>query len=227
MSRNRLLPPLVVQEKSTMNNNLIPLEIEVKFYLSDKKSFEDRLHHFGAQLTHARVFEANYRFDTPELQLSHAHRVLRLRRDENSIITFKGPSFPQDGATAREEIEFQVSDFDAARQLLEALGFKESVRYEKWRTTYLLEDLEITLDEMPFGNFTEIEGGDSSQIQRIAARLALDWSARINASYMMLFEQVKKSKKMDIANLTFDAFLNLSVSADDLGVRVADKPVYL
>lgn len=205
--------------------NPIPLEIEVKFYLSDKKCFEDRLQQIGAQLSHARVFEANYRFDTPDLQLSHAHRVLRLRRDENSIITYKGPSFLQDGATAREEIEFQVSDFDAARHLLEALGYEESVRYEKWRTTYLLDGLEITLDEMPFGNFTEIEGGDSSQIQRTAARLGLDWSARINASYMTLFEQLKKSKKVELANLTFEAFRGLSVFADELGVRIADKPV--
>lgn len=209
-----------------MNTNPIPLEIEVKFYLSNKKSFEDRLQQIGAQLAHARVFEVNYRFDTPDLQLSREHRVLRLRRDENSIITYKGPSFLQDGATAREEIEFQVSDFDAARQLLEALGFKESVRYEKWRTTYLLDGLEITLDEMPFGNFTEIEGGDSSKIQHTAARLALDWSARINASYMMLFEQVKKSKKIDIANLTFDAFRALPVSAEELGVQIADKPLF-
>jgi len=210
-----------------MNSNPIPLEIEVKFYLSDKKSFEDRLRQVGAQLAHKRVFEANYRFDTPDLQLSHEHRVLRLRQDEDLIITYKGPSFLLDGATAREEIEFHVSDFDAARRLLEALGYKEIVRYEKWRTTYLLDGLEITLDEMPFGCFTEIEGGDSTQIQRTAARLALDWSARINASYMMLFEQVKMSKKVDITNLTFDAFRALPVSAEDLGVQIADKPVFL
>jgi len=210
-----------------IKNNPIPLEIEVKFYLSDKKAFEGRLQQLGAQLAHLRVFEANYRFDTPELQLSREHRVLRLRQDEASIITYKGPSFLQDGATAREEIEFRVSDFNAARQLLEALGYKESVRYEKWRTTYLLDGLEITLDEMPFGNFTEIEGSDSSQIQSTAARLALDWSARINASYMMLFEQVKKSKNVAIANLTFEAFCALPVSADDLGVQIADKPVFL
>jgi adenylate cyclase class 2 len=127
----------------------------------------------------------------------------------------------------RDEIEFAVSDFNAAWQFLEALGYKESVRYEKWRTTYLLDELEITLDEMPFGNFTEIEGNDPAQIQRTATKLALDWSARINSSYMVLFDQVRRNKNMTISNLTFEDFRDISVSADDLGVKAADKPYFL
>ena len=133
----------------------------------------------GAVLERERTHEVNYRFDTPEMTLSRQHRVLRLRQDNASILTYKGPSRTHDGVSVREEIEFEVSDFTAARQLLEAIGYQESVRYEKWRTIYVLDDLEITLDEMPFGNFTEIEGGDPLAIQHTASKLALDWSTRI------------------------------------------------
>jgi adenylate cyclase, class 2 len=202
----------------------IPVESEVKFYLSDKTSFEDRLCRIGARLLHERVQEINYRFDTPQMTLSTEHRVLRLRQDGAIRITYKGPSSLQEGVTVRDEIEFEVSDFTSARQLLEALGYIESVRYEKWRTTYLFDDLEITLDEMPFGNFTEMEGNDPGQIQRTAIKLALDWSTRINSSYMMLFDQVRRNKNMTIANLTFEDFRNVSVTADELGVKAADKP---
>ncbi len=205
----------------------IPVESEVKFYLSDKSSFEDRLRRVGGLLLHERVHEVNYRFDTPQMDLSREHRVLRLRQDEATLITYKGPSSLQEGVTVRDEIEFEVSDFTAARQLLEALGYKESVHYEKWRTTYYLDDLEITLDEMPFGNFTEIEGNDPGQIQRTAIKLALDWSARINSSYMMLFDQVRRNKNINLVNLTFEDFSNINISADELGVRAADKPYFL
>ena len=204
----------------------IPLEVEVKFYLSDKASFEDRLRRIGAVLERERTHEVNYRFDTPEMTLSRQHRVLRLRQDVASILTYKGPSSSQDGVSVREEIEFEVSDFTAARQLLEAIGYKESVRYEKWRTIYILDDLEITLDEMPFGNFTEIEGGDPLAIQHMSSKLALDWSTRITASYMVLFDQVKKQKNADILNLSFADFHDIHVTPQDLGVKPADTPLF-
>lgn len=208
-------------------SNVILLEIEVKFYLSDKTSFEDRLRRIGARLHIERTFEKNYRFDTPELSLSRGHRVLRLRQDSASIITYKGPSTLQEGISAREEIEFEVIDFAAARQLLEALGYQESVRYEKWRTTYILDALEITLDEMPFGNFSEIEGSHPQEIKLAATKLGLDWSAHINSGYMMLFDQVRKSKKNNIPNLTFEDFRGIAVTADELGVKPADKPLIM
>lgn len=207
-------------------NNLFH-EVEVKFYLSDRSSFENRLRQIGADLIHDRVFEKNYRFDTPDLSLSREHRVLRLRQDDASIITYKGPSTIVDGVADRQEIEFTVSDFDAARQLLESLGYQESISYEKWRTTYLLDELEITLDEMPFGNFTEIEGGDPKAIQSAARKLALEWSTGITESYLMLFDRVKKQKKMELRDLTFAAFHDIPVTPQDLGVKPADKPFFL
>ena len=206
--------------------NDIPLEVEVKFYLSDKASFEDRLRRVGAVLERERTHEVNYRFDTPDMKLSHEHRVLRLRQDTASILTYKGPSRAQDGVSVRDEIEFEVSDFTAARQLLEAIGYKESVRYEKWRTIYILDELEITLDEMPFGNFTEIEGGDPLAIQRTSSKLALDWSTRITSSYMVLFDQVKKQKNADIPNLSFADFRDIHVTPQELGVKPADTPLF-
>jgi len=202
-------------------------EVEVKFYLSDRSSFEDRLRRIGAELIHERVLEKNYRFDTPDLALSREHRVLRLRQDDASIITYKGPSTIVDGVVDRQEIEFTVSDFNAARQLLESLGYQQSISYEKWRTTYLLDELEITIDEMPFGNFTEIEGGDAKSIQSVARKLALEWSAGITESYLMLFDRVKNQKKMDLRDLTFAAFHDIQVSPRDLGVKPADTPLFL
>ena len=54
--------------------------------------------------------------------------------------------------------KFEVSSFDNAKALLEALGYRVSVMYEKYRTTYDWGGCEVTLDEMPYGDFAEIEG---------------------------------------------------------------------
>jgi adenylate cyclase, class 2 len=204
-----------------------PLEIEVKFYLTDILSYEKRVRSIGATLVRPRTREVNYRFDTPEMHLAREHRVLRLRQDNSIIITYKGPTEVKDGVSVRPEIELEVNDFQAASDLFEALGFRLSLKYEKWRTIYQLGDLEITLDEMPFGNFTEIEGGDSSLIQKTASLLALDWKTGITDSYLLLFDHLKSNKNLEIKDLTFEALKNMTVTPVDLGVKPSDLPRFL
>ncbi len=204
-----------------------PVEVEIKFYLADMNAYEKRVRSIGSNLVRERTLEVNYRFDTPDMSLTREHRVLRLRQDNAAILTYKGPSQVKDGANLRPEIEFEVSDFSAARALLEALGYRLSVKYEKWRTIYQLDGLEISLDEMPFGNFTEIEGGDPKILQKTASLLALDWNAGITKSYLLLFEQLKKNRGLKLKDLTFEALREIAVSSTDLGVKVSDIPKYL
>lgn len=204
-----------------------PLEVEVKFYLTDMKAFEKRVRSIGAVLARPRTREVNYRFDTPEMHLTREHRVLRLRQDNSVLLTYKGPTQVIDGVSVRPEIELEVNDFAAASDLLEALGFCMSLKYEKWRTIYHYGDLEITLDEMPFGNFTEIEGEDAAEIQKAASHLALDWSTGITDSYLLLFDHLKSSRDLKINDLTFEALKNVTVAPSDLGVKAADLPKFL
>ena len=204
-----------------------PLEVEVKFYLTDMNAFEKRVRSIGAALVRPRTREVNYRFDTPEMHLTREHRMLRLRQDNSVILTYKGPTQVIDGVSIRPEIELEVNDFAAASDLLEALGFCLSLKYEKWRTIYQYGDLEITLDEMPFGNFTEIEGGDSVEIQKTAAHLALDWNTGITDSYLLLFDHLKSTRGLTINDLTFETLRSITVSPSDLGVKAADLPKFL
>ena len=75
-----------------------------------------------------RLFELNLRFDTPEGELSRGRKVLRLRQDTQALLTFKGPAQDRSDVAARQEIEFTVSDFLAARHFLEALGYRVEAR---------------------------------------------------------------------------------------------------
>ncbi len=198
-------------------------EIEVKFYLHDLGKLENTLKIQGAVLSQERVHEVNLRFDTPDHALDKGLKVLRLRQDTRARLTYKGPGQVNAGAQQRLELEFTVSSFDAARAFLEALGYQVSVIYEKYRTTYDLEGTHITLDEMPYGSFAEIEGPDGETIQRVARRLGLDWEKRILDSYMALFGNVKNALHLDKRDLTFANFQGIQVSAQDLGVKFADS----
>lgn len=204
-----------------------PLEVEVKFYLTDMPSFEKRVRSIGASLVRPRTREVNYRFDTPDMALAREHKVLRLRQDNSILLTYKGPAEVVDNISMRPEVELEVNDFSAATSLLEQLGFRMSLKYEKWRTIYQLGELEIAIDEMPYGNFTELECADTALIRKTASLLAVDWSTGITDSYLLLFERMKNSKKLEINDLTFGALRNLSVTPQELGVKPSDLPKYL
>jgi adenylate cyclase class 2 len=197
-------------------------EIEVKFFVRDLPALEARLLQLGAQLETARTFEANLRFDTPARDLAREKRVLRLRQDQRARMTFKGPAQSGSEVNSRQEIEIEVSDFGAARRLLKALGYDVSAMYEKYRTSYSLDSVEVVLDELPYGTFIEIEGPGAGALRVIADKLQLRWDARISDSYLGLFERYCSLKNLRLVELSFEKFKELSVIPTDLGLTYAD-----
>jgi len=199
-------------------------ETEAKFYVQDLRGIKSRLRKMNVQLVHARVLEKNIRFDLPDRSLRKAGRVLRLRADDEARLTYKGASEKEQGVLSREEIEFVVEDFKQAERLLESLGYVCLIYYEKYRTTYRAGKVHIMLDEMPYGDFVEIEGPDLASIHRVADRLKLTWDAVIPTSYHFLFERVCEARKLEFRDLSFKNFKGLKIGAEDLGVKPADIP---
>jgi len=196
-------------------------ELEVKFYVPDLPAFEKRLVGQGAALELPRVHEVNLRFDTPSEELGRTYRVLRLRQDSQVRVTFKGPGIEKDGVQQRQELEFSVSDFAAAQAVFEALGYQVVVMYEKYRTTYALGDVLVVLDEMPYGNFIEIEGPAGESIQKAARQLGLNWERRNLESYVFMFERLRQAKGWTFRDLSFANFAGKAISPEDLGVQRA------
>ena len=196
-------------------------EQEVKFYLGDRPGFESRLLGVGAALRTGRVFEANLRFDDRDGSLTRAGRVLRLRQDEIVRLTYKGPTQFGHEVNVRAEIEFEASSFENARAFLEALGYQVSVRYDKYRTTYDLGPVEVVLDELPYGDFAEIEGPDTATIQTAADVLGLNWEARCADSYLGLFTLLRTNAGLEAQNLTFEEVKQI-FPASAFGLKAAD-----
>lgn len=197
-------------------------ELEVKFYVQNSITIEKKIRTIGANLLQARIFELNLRFDTPEGSLARGGRVLRLRQDARAALTYKGPNLLQQEVSIRQEIEFLVSDFTAARHFLEALGFQVAIIYEKYRTSYVIDKVEIVIDEMPFGDFVEIEGPNPASIQSVAEKIGLLWEARCTDSYIGLFGRLRQNRNLEFRDLTFANFEKVKVEPEELGVASAD-----
>ncbi len=203
--------------------NTTGTEIETKFYIRDLKRIETRLQELGARLVQARVHEQNLRFDLSDGTLRKTFRILRLRQDEQAILTYKGAGTAMDGIRAREEWEVVVSDFATMQKILESLGYVIQYSYEKYRTTYSQDETLVMLDEMPFGSFVEIEGANRTSIFSLADRLKLDKSTALSESYQVLFERVQTTMGLSFRDLSFDNFINIQVPPSALGIKVADK----
>lgn len=199
------------------------IELEVKFYISNLDKLESQLKNLGAKLVQSRTQEYNLRFDTPLGDFALGYRVLRLRQDNAIRLTYKGPGEIKNGVRSRQEIEIIVDDFDQAQTLLEALGYQISMVYEKYRMGYELDGVLVTLDELPYGDFVEIEGPDTEGIKNVSAKLGLKWDARILESYAILFDVLKNNLDISIEKLTFSDFNGILVTPDHLGVSPGDR----
>ncbi|MGW8250663.1 MAG: hypothetical protein ACWGO1_08485, partial [Anaerolineales bacterium] len=82
----------------------------------------------------------------------------------------------------------------------------------------------ITLDEMPYGDFIEIEGPKPQDIQSIAGKLGVSWERRVLDSYTSIFEQLRAALGFEFRDLSFENFSDLTVSLQQVGIKPADAP---
>lgn len=197
-------------------------EIEVKFLISNLPALLEKFQNLGALELRPRVLETNLRFDTRDKKLSERAQVLRLRQDDQAILTFKSPGEIMDGVISRTELEVVVSNFQNTRAILEALGFQVYMTYEKYRQNFQLNNLVASVDEMPYGNFIELEGNSPEHVRSTAALLGLDWEQRINLSYTALLGLFNQKTGHAFRDLSFEVFAGTNVMPEDLGLSFAD-----
>ncbi len=197
-------------------------EIEVKFLLKDYSALMQKISDLQLACSQERIHEFNLRYDLPDGSLVAKKQVLRLRKDTQARLTFKGPGIMEQDVLTRKEIEVVVSDFDATNRLLEALGYQMIMMYEKFRANYLMDKLVLSVDETPLGLFIELEGESPAQVRRSADALGLNWDARINLSYSALLNIFNQSTGHAFRDLSFENFAELDVTPSDLGLSFAD-----
>ena len=178
-------------------------EREVKIPAADLDVVRERLQAARAQRRRPAGLESNLVFDRVdepvEKRLRTRNELLRLRSDGGGHrLTFKSAPRFVDGVKERLEHEFEVNDAAAARLLLESLGFRVAVRYEKVRETWRLLDCEIALDRTPMGDFVEVEelGSDlpPDRIGEVCRLCGLEAERSVPEDYLALYRAYRSER---------------------------------
>jgi adenylate cyclase, class 2 len=181
-------------------------EVEIKFRIDDIQVLTTSLQDAGLRLVTSRTHEMNTLYDLPGSKLRRRGALLRLREyGPRWTLTYKDRSGPQSGRhKSRREIETQVERGEAMAQILQALGFRPSFRYEKYRTEWSDANGHVVIDETPIGNFGEIEG-TPEWIDATARRLNISEKNYLKESYAELFTAWKRRTRSKAKEMTFNA----------------------
>jgi adenylate cyclase class 2 len=186
--------------------------MEVKFHLPAPERMKAKLASAGAVFQH-RVFEHNECFDDERRRLRARGALLRLRCDSGFTLTYKerpAAAAPSTEVKCYRELETVIGDGDTLSQILQRIGFRPTVVYEKWRETWAVDGAMLTVDTLPFGDFLEIEGSTDA-IRRWAHTLGLAWERRITANYLGIFGALKSRMGLGFSDVTFDNVNGLPV----------------
>ncbi|HSE18452.1 MAG TPA: class IV adenylate cyclase [Pyrinomonadaceae bacterium] len=138
------------------------IEIEKKFRLASEQRLvlDSLLPMVGATLR-GKAFEENIIF--AGRGLDQLNRILRLRRTNGkAILTYKERMDSDKTVRRRREVETDVAPPENMIEFLSKIGVVPMLIYEKHRTTWDLANTEVTIDELPFGLFVEIEGDEDA-----------------------------------------------------------------
>jgi adenylate cyclase, class 2 len=167
-------------------------EVEIKLAAASAREAQRLLEGAGFAPSIARLFEANTVFDTPDLALIAARKLLRVRECGGTVtLTYKGP--PDDGPhKSREELETTAASAPALAAIFDRLGFEPRFRYEKYRTEFrdAAGEGSALLDETPIGTYIELEG-TPDWIDRTALRLGKTPGDYITDSYGTLYRRYR------------------------------------
>ncbi|MDQ3798759.1 MAG: class IV adenylate cyclase [Acidobacteriota bacterium] len=150
------------------------IEIEKKYRL-DAARYErllSALEEIGAEYQ-GEDFEENTLYRGGVLDEKSA--VLRVRKiGARTILTYKRRIQNEFDVKRQIEHETEIASAEEIENIIENLGFVASVIYEKRRRTWRFREVEIVLDELPFGLFMEIEGSSVTAIAEAEMFLAAE-----------------------------------------------------
>ncbi len=182
---------------------MINQEVEIKFRIADLDTLTGRLKAAGFRAAAPRTHEMNTVYDMAGDLLRTRGTLLRLREYGNHwTLTFKDKAVAGSRHKSRAEIESRVENGRAMAQILEALAFKPTFRYEKFRSEWTDGNGHVVVDETPIGNFGEIEG-PPEWIDSIASQLGVTEAQYITASYSDLFLEWKRKTGSPAEHMLF------------------------
>lgn len=202
------------------------MEYEVRYYFPTEKleSIIEKLKNIQDLNMESRCYEKTSQFDHPNDKMSFYSKEIdgrfRIRVTKNNEtakckISWKR-RIPDTKATdvnkeVEVEVRVQYDDYDNLMFLINnVLKMKDVESYERYRTIFVNDEVEISVDEYPFGIALEVENKSSSKDPNEVVRkwieiLGLD----INKSYRLSWddkysELCKNQNIKQYSHVTFD-----------------------
>jgi adenylate cyclase, class 2 len=153
------------------------IEYEATFPNIDKDKIRERLKKAGAVLVRPEFLQKRVVFNLPE---GHEIKGGWLRvRDEQDKVTMSLKIVTNGGIDNQKEICLTVDNFENAEDFLNSIGCRhEGDGYqESKREIWILDEVEICIDEWPFLEpFIEIEGDSESVVQGVSEKLGFNYA---------------------------------------------------
>src|SRR3989338_3657726 len=166
------------------------IEYEATLVDVDKNEMRTRLKKAGATLVRPEYLQKRIPFWLPK-EKDSKHSWLRVR-DEGDKITLSLKTVDGDTIENQKEICLVVNSFDDAVELLESIGFEKKSYQETRRELWMLDGVDITIDEWPFLEpFVEVEGESEEAVKKVSERIGFNYGealfCAVGKLYMMKY----------------------------------------
>lgn len=169
----------------------INIEYEATFTNIDKDEIRQRLKNAGAILVKPENLMVRSAFELPS-----GHKIkggwLRVR-NENDKITMSLKIVNGDKIEDQKEVCIKIDNFDEGINFLKSIGCKPKAYQESKRELWLLDEVEITIDEWPYLEpYIEVEGKTEEAVKNVSAKLNFDYSQALFCSVDTLYSNKYK-----------------------------------
>tara|TARA_Y100000310_G_scaffold278443_1_gene296879 strand:- start:19 stop:591 length:573 start_codon:yes stop_codon:yes gene_type:complete len=177
------------------------IEYEATFPNIDKDNIRGRLKEAGATLIKKEFLMKRSVFTLPK---SNEIDGAWLRvRDESDKITMSLKIMDGNEIHNQKEVCLNITHFSDAELFLKNLGCRKKAYQETKRELWILDDVEVCIDEWPFLEpFVEVEGKSEEVVKLVSEKIGFDYSKALFCSVATLYYQKYNVSEDVIANST-------------------------
>ncbi|MFA6074101.1 MAG: class IV adenylate cyclase [Candidatus Woesearchaeota archaeon] len=174
-------------------------EIELKILEINIKQIDKKILALGG-VKKGKFFVKSESYDFSNKLIKEKNELLRLRQVGDKVeLTYKQHGRKEGKFKVCNELEINPSNFKKTKEILNALDLKTQNYWEKYRTSYVLGNVKLEIDELPgIPPFLELEG-DKCDIEKTVKLLGFSMKDTTNYA----FKKVLKKYNKDIHNLKF------------------------
>lgn len=164
------------------------IQKQVKFQIEDFDAISKKLIELEAVFI-GGFFEKTIRYDNDDQCLFGQGIFIRTKSGLRNVLTLKEKTSDND-LLERYTTEIEIDDIEKMEYILSRIGFTNKVIMEKYRLYFKWNNIEISIDELPFGIYLEIKG-DDKEIEKLSKQLGFKSKDMIIVTYWDIYDKIK------------------------------------